>query len=76
MRKQSLHEQYTTLQQSCQEMQEHILDLQKDLDLAYRELYYLHAFINYKNLGEEFSYFQKNAHEEHSGDLPFPWLTL
>ena len=76
MRKQSLQEQYTTLQRNCHEMSEHIQDLQDDLDHAYSELHFLYEFISYKNLENEFSYFQKNAHEEYYDDLPFPRLTL
>lgn len=76
MRIQSLQEQYAALQQNCHEMSEHIQELQDDLKEAHNELRYLYAFIDYKKLEDEFLYFQKNAFEVYSDDLPFPWLTL
>lgn len=76
MRKRSLQEQYNDLQDYCNEMRGHIQELQDDLDLAYKELHYLREFISCKNLEQEFSCFQKNAHEEYDNDLPFPRLTV
>ena len=76
MRRQSIQEQYKALQNTCQEMSEHIRGLQEDLDLAYKELCYLHEFICYKELETEYACFQEMAHEEYYGDLPFPRLTL
>ena len=40
------------------------------------DLRYLEAFIDWKNLNEEFLYFKKNAYEKYDEDLPFSRLTL
>lgn len=40
------------------------------------EMRYLHDFIHYKGLDEEYRYFRENAHEDTSKDLPFPSLVL
>ena len=46
------------------------------LILRYHELRYLHGFISYKKLYDEYLFFEKNAHEEYDNDLPFSHLTL
>lgn len=72
----SLQRRYEALRIYCQEMREHIRDLQDDLEQAQTELHYLHEFICYKKLEDEYSHFEANAHEEYDEDSPFPRLTL
>ena len=57
-------------------MSDVISNLMDDINNATEEIRYLQEYISYKNLGEEFVYFRKNAHEEYDEDLPFPRLTL
>ena len=71
-----LQERYDNLQAHCLEMSEYIQDQSRELERAYSELRYLHEFISYKGLSEEYSYFEENAHEEYDKDCPFPRLTL
>ena len=40
------------------------------------ELRYLEAFIEWRNLNEEFLYFKNNAYEKYDENLPFSRLTL
>lgn len=68
--------QYRSLQDRYDEMHEYLLELIKDHNRTLAELRYLSEFINYKNLEDEFQYFQRNAHEEYDEDLPFSRLTL
>lgn len=63
-------------QECCLEMSDVISNLMDDINNATEEIRYLQEYISYKNLGEEFVYFRKNAHEEYDEDLPFPRLTL
>ena len=57
-------------------MREHVQDLKYELSQAHNELRYLHGFISYKKLYDEYLFFEKNAHEEYDDDLPFSHLTL
>lgn len=68
--------QYRSLQDRYDEMHEYLLELIEDHNRTLAELRYLSEFINYKNLEDEFQYFQRNAHEEYDEDLPFSRLTL
>lgn len=68
--------QYRSLQDRYDEMHEYLLELIEDHNHTLAELRYLSEFINYKNLEDEFQYFQRNAHEEYDEDLPFSRLTL
>ena len=72
----SLQDRYDNLQIYYQEMCEHVQDLEYELSQAHNELRYLHGFISYKKLNDEYLFFEKNAHEEYDDDLPFPSLTL
>ena len=72
----SLQERYDNLQEFCHEMNDHIQDQEHELSQAHEELRYLHEFINYKGLNDEYRFFEENAHEEYDDDQPFPWLTL
>lgn len=67
---------YKNLQERCSEMSDVISNLEDDINNATEEIRYLQEFIWYKNLGEEFVYFRKNAQEEYDENLPFPRLTL
>ena len=44
--------------------------------LNLKELRYLEAFIEWKNLSDEFAYFEKHAFEKTDENLPFSRLTL
>ena len=72
----SLQERYDNLQLYCQEIREHVRDLEDELSRLNDELRYLQEFISYKKLTDEYQYFENNAHEEYDDSLPFPRLTL
>ena len=72
----SLQDRYDNLQIYCEEMREHVQDLEFELSLARNELRYLYEYISYKELCDDYLFFKKNAHEEYDDDLPFPSLTL
>lgn len=71
----SLQDRFDNLQIFCQEIREHVQDLECELLQPHNELRYLHEFINYNKLHDEYRFFEKNAHKEYD-DLPFPRLTL
>lgn len=50
-------------------------NLNDDFLACSEEARYMHDFIHYKNLENEFRYFCENAHEEDS-ELPFPYLVI
>lgn len=64
------------LQERYEEVSDYLTSLLDDFRQQEEELRYLREYISYKNLEEEFHYFQKNAHEVYDEDLPFPYLTL
>lgn len=64
------------LKEQFDELNEYMLDIRDDNERYLRELHYLNAFIEWKNLSDEFSYFEKNAFEKTDKDLPFSRLTL
>ena len=68
--------QYQNLQIRYDEMHEYLLQLIEEHERALEELRYKSEFIYYKELEDEFLYFQRNAHEEFDEDLPFSRLTL
>ena len=74
--KRSLQERYDALQLYCQEICEHVKDLENEAVQDNNELRYLYEFISYKNLADEYRYFRENAHEEFDDEHPFPNLTL
>ena len=57
-------------------LNEHMLDITDDNERYLNDLRYLEAFIDWKNLNEEFLYFRNNAYEKYDEDLPFSRLTL
>ena len=67
---------YKQLKECYKLLNEHMLDITDDNERYLNELLYLEAFIEWKNLNEEFIYFKNNAHEEYDKDLPFSRLTL
>ena len=67
---------YQNLQERYEEMNSFLLDLIDDHKRAEVDLRYLHDFVHYKKLDEEFRYFREHAHEDEDSELPFPYLTL
>lgn len=59
-----------------QELYQHILDLETDLDFQTTELNCLYGFLSWMNLWDEFIYFRNHAHSEQNEDEPFPRLVL
>lgn len=68
--------QYRSLQECYDEMHEYLLQLIEEHERTLVELRYKSEFIYYKELEDEFLYFQRNTHEEYNEDLPFSRLTL
>ncbi len=64
------------LYEELEELRYYIGCLLKDQESCQEDLEYLHSFISYKGLEEEYIYFRENAHEEYDEELPFPTLTL
>lgn len=67
---------YKRLEERCEILNEHILDITDDNERYLNELRYLEAFIEWRNLNEEFLYFKNNAYEKYDENLPFSRLTL
>ena len=67
---------YKRLEERYDILNEHMLDITDDNERYLNDLRYLKAFIDWKNLNEEFLYFKKNAYEKYDEDLPFSRLTL
>ena len=67
---------YKRLEERYNILNEHMLDIMDDNERYLNDLRYLEAFIDWKNLNEEFLYFKKNAYEKYDEDLPFSRLTL
>ena len=67
---------YRNLQECYDEMNEYLLELIDEHNHTLAELRYKSEFISYKNLDDEFQYFQKHAHEAYDEELPFSRLTL
>ncbi|MCI7532067.1 MAG: hypothetical protein MSA59_04330, partial [Lachnobacterium sp.] len=67
---------YKRLEERYDILNEHMLDITDDNERYLNDLRYLEAFIDWKNLNEEFLYFKKNAYEKYDEDLPFSRLTL
>ena len=51
-------------------------DIREDNKQYLTELNYYAAFIEWKNLNDEFSYFRDNAYEKIDEDRPFSRLTI
>ena len=67
---------YTRLEERYEILNEHMLDITDDNERYLNELRYLEAFIEWRNLNEEFLYFKNNAYEKYDENLPFSRLTL
>ena len=67
---------YRRLEERYDILNEHMLDITDDNERYLNALRYLDAFIDWKNLNEEFLYFRNNAYEKYDEDLPFSRLTL
>ena len=67
---------YNRLEERYDILNEHMLDITDDNERYLKDLRYLEAFIDWKNLNEEFLYFKNNAYEKYDEDLPFSRLTL
>lgn len=67
---------FLRLKEQYDELNEYILDIRDDNERYQKELRYLEAFIEWKNLSDEFSYFKKHAFKKTDEDLPFSRLTL
>lgn len=67
---------YKRLEERYDILNEHMLDITDDNERYLKNLRYLEAFIDWKNLNEEFLYFKNNAYEKYDEDLPFSRLTL
>lgn len=67
---------YKRLEERYDILNEHMLDITDDNERYLNDLRYLEAFIDWKNLNEEFLYFKNNAYEKYDEDLPFSRLTL
>ena len=67
---------YKRLEERYDILNKHMLDITDDNERYLKDLRYLEAFIDWKNLNEEFRYFKNNAYEKYDEDLPFSRLTL
>ena len=67
---------YKRLEERYDILNEHMLDMTDDNKRYLNELRYLEAFIDWKNLNEEFLYFKNNTYEKYDEDSPFSRLTL
>lgn len=72
----AIQKQYQNLLERYEEMNEYLLELIEEHDRTQEDCRYMHDFIHYKNLNEEFRYFRKHAHENTETELPFPYLVL
>ena len=67
---------YKRLEERYEILKEHMLDITDDNERYLNELRYLEAFIEWRNLNEEFLYFKNKAYEKYDENLPFSRLTL
>ena len=67
---------YQKLQERYEEMDDYLVDLMEKHKRTEEECRFLHDFVHYKELDEEFRYFREHAHEDENSELPFPYLVL
>lgn len=67
---------YQNLETRYEEMSDYLLDLIEKHKRAEEELRYLHDFVHYQKLDDEYRYFREYAHEDETSELPFPYLVL
>ena len=70
-----LKKEYTQLQESYDEALGYLSYYSDDLREKDILIRYMHDYIHWKKLDDEFAVFQKYAHEEES-DNPFPYLVM
>ena len=71
-----LQKRYDTLCRNHEELLDYVRSLQEDLDRDHIELMNMSAFIEYKRLNEEYTFFREHAREVYDDERPFPILTL
>lgn len=69
-------QQYQQLQERYEEMNDYLLELIDEHNHSKEDMRYMHDFIRYKNLEEEFRFFKEHAYEDTDTELPFPYLVL
>jgi len=67
---------YRNLYENYEELSGFLRSILDSHERDTEEMRYLHDFIHYKGLDEEYRYFRENAHEDTRKDLPFPSLVL
>ena len=67
---------YQQLLDQFDELRSYAIDAASNCDVMSDEMKYLFDFIKYKNLEDEFRYFQQHAHLEATDEEPFPFYTL
>ena len=67
---------YQNLQERYEEINDYLLDLIDEHERTKKDWRYMHDFIHYQKLDEEFHYFKEHAHEDENSELPFPHLVL
>lgn len=67
---------YKQLKKCYKFIDTHMLDITDDNMRYLNELRYFEAFIEQKNLNEEFLHFKNNAYETYDENLPFSRLAL
>ena len=75
-KRKSIQKQYIDCLENISEMQEYIHELHENQEKDSTELEYLHGFIEYKGLSDEYHYFREHAYKKHSDEDPFPPFTL
>ena len=67
---------FVHLKTQYEELYDYMNDIREDNKQYLTELNYYAAFIEWKNLNDEFSYFRDNAYEKTDEDRPFSRLTI
>ncbi len=69
------HSLYKKLQDQCEEYLGNIQFYASQCDEKDKELRFLHDFLMYKEISDEYDLFRKNAHEADGSDI-LPYYTL
>ncbi len=59
-----------------QDLYQHIHDLEAEIEFWTTELEYLHGFLSWMGLWDDFIFFRTHAYLDQSEDEPFPRLVL
>jgi len=70
--KKSIYRKYEALEETMHELMDRVQDYEK----LNTDNFYLHQFLNFKGLNDEFDYFKEHAHPEEDENNPFPPLVL